>query len=430
MEFANASYLWGLLGLLLPIAIHLWSRKKVVTIKVGSTKLLQASEPKQTSSIKLNEWWLLALRLLTVFLLVLILSEPNMATTQENVAISYLIEPSLLTDDRMATILDTLPEGSVRLLEDGFPEWDGKAVTALHTPSYWQLAQEMHRIAADSIVVFSSGRATGVRGRRPSILANTKWIVLEPMQPIETALAAIQKENYVAVVTLRSDANTLSFTKDSLSGNSERLEISLNKDSVVLKSSAGKNKIALDQNSPIRVAVVYDDSLKLQYQYVKAAYSAISKFLDRPIEIAVLEELNRLNTMSFNTVVSFSTDVITEDLKVTLLILKPDALAKDLIEKGPTQNIFYLTQLLDSENIVREKLPEQLLKLLNRHETLAISIQANDLRVLAESELQPLRSTGEGMATKASVLNITPWLWLFLILVIVVERILAKVRKQ
>ena len=52
MEFLNATYLWGLLGILLPLAIHLWSRKKVVTIKVGSIKLLQASEPKQNSNIK------------------------------------------------------------------------------------------------------------------------------------------------------------------------------------------------------------------------------------------------------------------------------------------------------------------------------------------------------------------------------------------
>jgi hypothetical protein len=41
MAFLNPLYLWALLGLAIPVAIHLWSRKEGRTIKVGSIKFLK-----------------------------------------------------------------------------------------------------------------------------------------------------------------------------------------------------------------------------------------------------------------------------------------------------------------------------------------------------------------------------------------------------
>ena len=43
MSFAHPLYLWTLLGLLVPIAIHLWSKKEAKTIKIGSVQLLSES---------------------------------------------------------------------------------------------------------------------------------------------------------------------------------------------------------------------------------------------------------------------------------------------------------------------------------------------------------------------------------------------------
>ena len=54
MTFLNPTYLWTLLALAVPLAIHLWSRKKVRVIKVGSTRFLESLDPKQTNSVKLN----------------------------------------------------------------------------------------------------------------------------------------------------------------------------------------------------------------------------------------------------------------------------------------------------------------------------------------------------------------------------------------
>ena len=77
MSFAHPSYLWALLGLLVPIAIHLWSKKEAKTIKIGSVQLLSESKSRQSSSIQLNEWWLLLLRIGIISLLVVLLAKPQ-----------------------------------------------------------------------------------------------------------------------------------------------------------------------------------------------------------------------------------------------------------------------------------------------------------------------------------------------------------------
>ena len=427
MEFLNATYLWGFLGILLPVAIHLWSRKKVVTIKVGSIKLLQASEPKQNSNIKLNEWWLLILRILMVAMLVLILSEPVLNKRIEKQSVNYLVEPSLLNDDRLSSFLDTISEEKVRLLTKDFPyAKDFKSYEYPKVPKYWQLAQEIQKINADSIVVFSKGYLKGVKGRRPSIRANTKWIVLASEDVLETPIAAKQKQNDFEITAVVSSANFLMFEKDSISEKNDLLEFNVSQDSVRLISSK-TNWLPLTSNETLSVGILSNDSLPEQMYYFKAAYRAISKFLDQPIEIVVDPEGISLNDL--NTLVILN-DSLPLDVKRNILVYKPDALANQLIESGTTSNSFYLTELLNSENIVTNRFADQLLLLLNTDKSIDEYIQNYDQRTLAESDLQPLHIADSTVKNSIQFFEMSSWLWLFLIPIVIVERILSRIRKQ
>ncbi len=430
MVFTNATYLWGLLGLLLPLAIHLWSRKKLKTIKVGSIKLLQASEPKQTSSIRINELWLLFLRLLTVLLLVLILAEPRITSVKENLTIQYLIEPSLLNDERLSSILDSIPKEAVRILETRFPKWDDyDVVKPSKALNYWQLAQQMKSLPADSIVVFSKGLVKGIKGARPIIQANTRWIVIEPDLGTEKAIAVRQKDASVEVLSISNDERTLSFKKKRITSASDLVEINLKGDSIRLKAHGSEDWMLLKKNNPIRICIVNTDSLLEQISYFKAAYRGISKFLDRPLEIDSFENLDSIKLDDYHTIISFeNTELI--HAKVNQLRYQPNEFANQLIENGPAKNIFHLTELLNSENIIKEYLPVKLWSLLDLNTDLEYVINANDRRVVSEKELQPLTYDGERLKSTIATLQLTPWLWLFFILVILVERILAKLRKQ
>jgi len=428
MIFANATYLWGLLGLLIPIAIHLWSRKKVKTIKVGSIKLLEASEPKQTSSIKLNEWWLLFLRLLTILLLVFILVEPSIKRTEKNDTINYLVEASLLNDERMSPILDTIPKESVRILEKGFPKWDDYDFEKTQeTPFYWQLSHQMQTIAADSIVVFSQGFAKSLKGKRPEIKANMRWITIQSDKSVQKTIETTNKESYAEVLSIFSSSTMLSFKKDSISFDGDLMEINAKRDSVRLVASDSNDWLALKTNTPIRIGIFKNDSLRNQIQFFRAAYRGISRFLKRPLKFEIFSDINKIG--AFDTAILFD-DTISQETDATLLVYQLNPYAEQLITGGPTQNVYYLTKLLDSENIVSEHLPERLLELLNLNKELENAINSNDLRTVAENELQPLKAKVKLIKNTASIIKTNSWLWLLLILVVVLERILSKLRRQ
>ncbi len=428
MVFANAIYLWGLLGLLIPIAIHLWSRKKVKTIKVGSTKLLEASEPKQTNSIKLNELWLLLLRLLTILLLVFILSEPSITTKEKNTTINYLVESSLVNDKRMSSILDTIPKESVRILEKGFPKWNDYDFSELsETPSYWQLAQEMQFILSDSIIVFSRGFSKGLKGKRPRIAANTRWIVVESNEVSQKLVEAMEKDSYAEMLSISSSENLLSFEKDSIVMDSDVLEFNPEKDSIRLSTSESKDWIALKKDIPIKIGILENDTLSDQVQFIKAAYRGMSRFLDRPLRIEVLAGEDSIE--DFDTLISFD-DKLTINMETNVIIYQPNKFASQLITEGPTKNVFYLTKLLDSENIVNEHLPERLLDILQLRTGFESTISTSDVRTVAENELQPLKSKAKPIKNIAGLVQMASWLWLALLLVIILERIVSKLRKQ
>ena len=95
--------------------------KRVKTIKIGSTELLKEQNPKQTSSIRLNQWVLLLLRMLIVGLLAMIIAVPSIELLEKEKSITYLVEPSLLELEKVNSILDSIEEGEIRLLQTGFP---------------------------------------------------------------------------------------------------------------------------------------------------------------------------------------------------------------------------------------------------------------------------------------------------------------------
>src|SRR5687767_7801250 len=74
IQFSNPMWLWGLSALLIPIGIHLLSRKEGKIINIGSVRHLRETDTARFSSIRLNEILLLVLRCLLLTLLVLLLA--------------------------------------------------------------------------------------------------------------------------------------------------------------------------------------------------------------------------------------------------------------------------------------------------------------------------------------------------------------------
>ena len=107
MQLANPIWLWGLSGMLIPIGIHLLSRKEGRVIRIGSVRHLEDTISKQFKSIRLNEFILLGLRCLLIIILVLFLAGLDLNITGKN-GKWLLIEGGLDKDNEFSSLIDSL----------------------------------------------------------------------------------------------------------------------------------------------------------------------------------------------------------------------------------------------------------------------------------------------------------------------------------
>ncbi len=95
MEFLQPILLWGLLGLSIPIAIHLWNGKKGNQISWAAMAWLSEQENQSSKSIRLDQLLVLLLRIAMIILLVLLLSHLILRawTLPEDLKVVHLVAP-------------------------------------------------------------------------------------------------------------------------------------------------------------------------------------------------------------------------------------------------------------------------------------------------------------------------------------------------
>ncbi len=114
MEFLQPILLWGLLGLAIPILIHLWNGRKGRTISWAAMTWLETKENQPVKSIQLEQLILLLLRVLLIIILVLMLSQifwKAIAASPEN-QVLHLVQPSgALLDEYRFELQQALEKG-------------------------------------------------------------------------------------------------------------------------------------------------------------------------------------------------------------------------------------------------------------------------------------------------------------------------------
>lgn len=434
MIFLNPTYLLALLGLAVPVAIHLWSKKEGKTIRIGSIQLLRESDPKQTSSIKLNELWLLLLRMLMIAVLVLIMAEPRLTKEGKNTALTYIIEPSLLSYDKVYSLIDTIDTETpvkLRLLQAGLPEYEQgePEENELMTPNYWQLAREMEELRTDSVVVFTNAYRKGVKGKRPKIEKNINWVILDPGEPAEGLVEANRKGNELELISVMGDHQNLSFGKELVPGNSDRLSVNEQGDSISISGYGNEEWLELKTADSLNVLIRYDEGFSAEMRYISSSFRAVSEYLNRPVNIRTTQNADSTGGEDFSAIVWLSEEPVLQ-AETPLLISRPDSLSGSIVEPGSREKVFHLTSALDSENVIEEHLPEKLLMMLDRHLGIEEKIREYDRRVMSKGELLPVTSAVEKGREFKENLDITHWLWLLLGVSLIAERILSSYRKQ
>ena len=423
MVFTNPSYLWALLGLLVPLAIHLWSKKEAKTIKIGSIQLLDESNSRQSSSIQLNEWFLLLLRMLIIALVVLLMAGPKWRTKGNQKEITYLVEASIANEASISTILDSLQEDSpVLLLKNGFPAWEAEAnyQTDKEQPNYWQLVQKMDSLRSDSVVVFTKALVKGIKSMRPSTQKKIHWVVMESEETQDIPLLAFNGESGVELITSSRSGRTTEIRKETLAEGFEVIN-----DSLRLLSEE-PTMIPLKTRGTLVINLYTDENFEREEKYIEASFRALSVFLKREIVIQK-EEKSTDNPVDLNIWLSNEPK---NDSKGKWLVYQENPVAKKLIEAGHRKNLFYLTSRLNPKNTVDQHLPEQLFNILALDKDLNALVAKVDARQLDTSELRPNYNEPKRKRERATLLDVSLWVFFILAALLIVERLISNYRKQ
>lgn len=413
MFFTNPSFLWALLGLGIPVAIHLWSKKQGKNIRVGSIKFLQESNSRKSRSIQLNELWLLLLRMLLIALLVFIIAEPRLTSKIENSPIIYLVEASLLESPEVKTLTDSLnAQAEVRFLKTDFPEYNSERLGSISSepPNYWQLAREMQTLDTDSIVVFTNAFLSGIRGKRPEIATPINWVNLNPDQTKKPLVVVIKDKNEAEWISVKSDAEVFKFKKE-----------------IKNMTSEIRDSILVIEKDTLQISMYSEEQFSSESRYLKASFLALEKYLNHPFKIKNIKEKDSLSPSDL---LVWLSDQPAPDTEAKVLKFRSDALAGELLESGNSENEYYLTSELTSENVIDEHLGDQLLKMLNLYPELRKEAGAYDRRVMNLELLKPNFTEDTTTDNKDKGREVSNYLWLVLVILLLSERVLSRYRKQ
>tara|TARA_B100000949_G_scaffold230235_2_gene240350 strand:- start:9904 stop:11175 length:1272 start_codon:yes stop_codon:yes gene_type:complete len=423
MVFANPSYLWALLGLLVPLAIHLWSKKEAKTIKIGSIQLLDESNSRQSSSIQLNEWLLLLLRMLIVALVVLLMAGPRWRTKGDKKQVTYLVEASLANDPSISAILDSVQDNSsVFLLENGFPDWeadndyqvDGKQ------PNYWQLTRKMDSLRSDSIVVFTKALAKGFRSMRPTTQKKIHWVVMEPDETRDVPLIAFNRETGIELVSASSSGRATKINKKMVEDDFE-----LGNDSLRLLNGETIS-VPLKSLDTIHINMYVEEDFEREGNYLEASFKALSAFLEQEIIIHKTDKWSNDEThLNIRLQHELNNDTVGK-----WLVYQANPLAHQLIEPSNVKNTYHLTSRLNPKNTVEKHLPEQLLNILALDTDVKDLIHEADARQLDEMELKPNYVESKRKRESATMIDVSFWVFGLLAGLMIVERFMANYKKQ
>lgn len=426
MTFLQPTYLWALTGIIIPVAIHLWSKKDGKTIKVGSIQFLNQSNAIKSKNINLQEYVLLLLRILCIALLAFILAKPQFKNSTLQNKLTYIVEPSLLKNTSFKPILDTLKTSTVKLLATGFPELESEYKDTLKVPNYWQLANEMSLLKSDSIVVFSKGLVNGISGIRPQVQKGIHWVVFPTNEMKNEPLLAVKGNENINVFSIKSEADITEVNTEKIAFNDAQITWNAAKDSLTFKNT----NIPVVAQKPLKVLISYTKGFETSMSFCKASLQALQTYFDSTISTEITEDSIEKNYTEYDLIFWLRNDEA-PSIKNKLITYKPDLFSEKLVAETPQKNVYNLTEKLTTENIISKSFTEQLIEILMPQKALKKRIQEKDIRTINEAVITPNYShKKEQNNIQQASIDFSNWLALGLFLVFVLERIISKIRKQ
>lgn len=414
MEFVSTIWLWGLAGLIIPVGIHLLSRKTGRVIRFGSIRHFEDTNTRQFKSIRLNELVLLALRCLLITCLVFLLAGLHF-NTPGNKSNWLVIERGLENDPEYSSLTDSLKNigFEIRSLSAGFPV--AGDVAGKGKVDYWSLLQQLKSQPVEQAIVLSYSYLEGFRGKRASLPGHVRWLSRNP-DPIEYTLNAFGSTgDPVAVRIGNSNADKTSFYSSST--------IEANADSVFIESA-----------DTISVAVVYDLTFEHDKNILVAALTAINHKTPHHLLVESLLTSQFSNTKKHNWIAWLSEASPPATGENIIRMDETNVNRENLlvqIKTGDQAVSYLLTQRLNEEVALQKNLAVRLCMTLLPGEKYRDRARYFDKRVLPE-KLRWSESSGQPLSLNTSInaRSTARYLALALLVILLAERLWALKRGQ
>lgn len=162
MEALQPIFLWGLLGLSIPVLIHLWNGRRGRVLDWAAMNWLSGQESQSSRSFKLEQWLLLLVRMLLLALLVLLAVGLwfEFLEKSESKPIVHLVESSSGVESEFRFELEQAIEKgeSVYWLSEGLPEYEAGILPEVNTGTF-SIQQGLDQVPKniDSLHFYTSG---------------------------------------------------------------------------------------------------------------------------------------------------------------------------------------------------------------------------------------------------------------------------------
>jgi hypothetical protein len=428
--FANPLWLWGLLGLTIPIAIHLLSRKEGKTIYIGSLRHLTASDTAQFSSLRLNEILLLLLRLTLIIIFVLILADLQISPRQSENEKWVIVEKGIEKNPEYQKLIDTLTNKHFKphWLAPGFP--DGSDTNLLvKSFSYYKLLYELSNKKLDSAVVLSFNNANKFQGNILPLPSHITWLAVEPDQ----------NENVIDAVTIEGD----SILTRTLNSNARLTSLAYSKHKIGdLQKFSKSDTITIREPDTIRIAIFADKEFEYDSKIIQSALLAIDGAVADKIEIAgIKDRRNFPEKLNFLFWLSNSKPLMPAEKTIGILPCEnsnlPIVLKTEIFNNycQPTLPFDWtITSRLNEETALQGRFTLRLSELIlkNKEEKLQKTLRLQDQRSYSNATV----FAGEKNNSRTGTVDLEkkrasqPMLYILLLLTLLAERIFAFKRNQ
>lgn len=186
LGFLAPLWLAALASLVVPLALHLWSRRTGRAVRVGSIRLLSGSPPPMARRPRLHDPWLLALRCTLLAALVLALARPYWAPHAQPAPPTWALVATDVVD--RAGLVDSL-------------ERTGRTVRPLDPSDLWLSLAIADQSAPPRthFEVFAAPLLSGTRGTRPQLRSPVVWHPRASAQEPATPATPLSQGRIVAV---------------------------------------------------------------------------------------------------------------------------------------------------------------------------------------------------------------------------------------